>query len=404
MIKQRMKLQSATFGSIIISLLLIGLLNALDDHDVRTGHVQSESQVLDWRSHGGKGFHEWGCGGGFVYATSGDPDILDTWAWKNGSLARQSERKIPKNSLNIVRVEEGVIAHFWNDDRIGFDGMLEEGQDTAKKQWPVAKGWYTTLMQPSSNGKYVGVVWGQDPRDMPRADFDHERTKIGIIGPERKKVIWAKTLVGKDGSYNSIVATAIPSDDGNYIAVAGYSNMLAMVDVRERKHLWTRRPTGEVSLQLAVFSPDSSIVYTGGTSAAVYALDVKSGELLDKWWASPTGKEEYGHRISCIAASPDGRWVAAGTGPQGLVFVGSTATSKLTATLNHGGSTVALVQFSPDSEALASFVPGSLKVWKTALWPQATEATTKPSSPPTRSERSAGGDVPPAPTKRSPIN
>ena len=110
------------------------------------------------------------------------------------------------------------------------------------------------------------------------------------------------------------------------------------------------------------FSADSQVVYSGGGEGCVYGLDVRTGKEVSRWFATTSGKSEYGHRISDIAASPDGKYVAAGTGPEGLIWVFSTVDGKVLKVLNHGGSTVALVHFSPDSKALASFVPGSLKV------------------------------------------
>jgi hypothetical protein len=119
-----------------------------------------------------------------------------------------------------------------------------------------------------------------------------------------------------------------------------------------------------------------------------------TGKTLGCRSATESGAEEYGHRISCLAASADGRWVAAGTGPEGLTFVGSAAESRLVAVLEHGGRTVELVHFSPDSKALASFVPGTLKIWNVAQWDQspgpgspagaqpATSPTTTPATPP----------------------
>jgi WD40 repeat protein len=199
----------------------------------------------------------------------------------------------------------------------------------------------------------------------------HPRTRIGIIEAKKEEINWAATLVGNSSADDAptVLGSVLPSDDGAYIAVAGYGNKLAMVDVAAGKPLWDpQKPWDEASLYCAAFSPDSKAIYVGGTSGAIRALDVQTGKEFGKWWASPTGKEEYGHRISCIAVSADGKWFAEGTGPQGLVFVGSTAESKLVATLNHGGSTIKLVQFSPDSKALATFGDGKVKTWKTSRW------------------------------------
>lgn len=55
-------------------------------------------------------------------------------------------------------------------------------------------------------------------------------------------------------------------------------------------------------------------------------------------------------------------WACAGRQPV------STGESSLVASLNHGRATVLLVAFSPDSSAIATFVPGTLKVWNVSRW------------------------------------
>ena len=68
--------------------------------------------------------------------------------------------------------------------------------------------------------------------------------------------------------------------------------------------------------------------------------------------------------ISKVAASPDGRFVAAGTGPMGLVYLWSAQSGKRLKVFGHGGSTILILSFSPDSKALASVASGMIKVWR----------------------------------------
>jgi WD40 repeat protein len=172
------------------------------------------------------------------------------------------------------------------------------------------------------------------------------------------------------------------------VAVAAWDaeGGVTMIEVATKQKLWSRRPGSNVISYLA-FSPDSRVVYGGGTEGAVYAMDVKTGNRLSRWYASASGKEEYGHRISSLAVSPDGRWIAAGTGPEGLVFVGSTATNKCVKILKHLDGilgSVAVVQFSPNSQALATFVPGTLRVWNVTQWDKTAAARTATTSAPTQ--------------------
>jgi WD40 repeat protein len=233
---------------------------------------------------------------------------------------------------------------------------------------------------------YVSVCLKDDfTTHPPGYDYDHPRLQVGLIGPGATDVTWGTTLVGNEvgGQYPE---TAPPSDDGAYVAVGGWARGVALVDVAARRELWTKVP-GSNSVQYVAFSPDSRIVYAGGTEAAVYAMDVKTGNVLSKWYASKSGAEEYGHSITCLAVSPDGRWVAAATGPEGLVFIGSTATNKCVKILNHGMGTVFLVHFSPDSKALATFVPGTLKIWNVSQWDKTPPPTAPAQTQPAATQR-----------------
>ena len=136
-----------------------------------------------------------------------------------------------------------------------------------------------------------------------------------------------------------------------------------VLDVLNKKVLWQKRPQREVCFTDIAFAPDNKLVYAGGTEGCVYGMKVTDGQIVSEWFASPTGESEYGHRITTISVSPDGRFVAAGTGSEGHVYLFSTKDGKRHI-LNHGGSTILVTSFSPDSKRLASFAAGQIKIWK----------------------------------------
>ncbi len=222
------------------------------------------------------------------------------------------------------------------------------------------------LTQPSANGKHVAVAL-LEAFESPGFDLARQGVKLGLIGEDAAEIRWVATLTSTDAGSAIGIRTAIASDDGAFIAVAAWNYGVAVVDTQTGEKLWEHMP-GANAVKYAAFSPDAKTVYAGGTEGIIYAMDTLTGNVLGKWYASESGREQDGNPIQCLAVSPDGRWVAAGTGPAGLVFVGSTATNKMVRVLRHGGSTVLLVHFSPDSSALASFVPGTLKIWKVAQW------------------------------------
>lgn len=346
--------------------------------------VNVPSATLPWIGRGG-GFREWGCGGTYIYGSSAEPSILDVWEWENHTLVKRHEFPVqrcvhPAWALNgrcffaAVKGARYEPYHFY---------IVETKEDRAT-QCRLPDGWYVSITQPSSNGIHVAVCLIEESGEHapPDRDRNRPRVKIGHISSDESEVNWVATLVGRESGSASPLRSVVPSNDGACVAVVGWDNGLAMIDAMAGMQTWFRQPAGEASLFYAAFAPDSKIVYTGGTMAAVYAMDVESGTELGRWYASPTGKAEYGHRISCLAVSPDGKWVAAGTGPEGLVFVGSTATNKMVKVLDHGGSTVLLVHFSPDSKALASFVPGTLKIWDVSMWDSSQTSTVPVSTSP----------------------
>jgi WD40 repeat protein len=114
------------------------------------------------------------------------------------------------------------------------------------------------------------------------------------------------------------------------------------------------------------FSPDGRTLYAGGTSGWVYAYEASSGRVTMRVLASRETKPVYGYRVSKVDVSPDGTLVAAGTGPDGDVYVWDTKTGKRVVVISSKGSTVSDLAFSPDSRELV--VGGGMRmaldVWR----------------------------------------
>ncbi len=326
------------------------------------------SETMRWMGRGG-GFGQWGCGGPYLYAGSSDPRILEAWEWNGGTLQRAGELSLGDDSLNPAVATAGWCIRTWFDTKGQQPAEIRASnlKDlTTSRSWVLPLGWDCILAQPSGDGTCVAVVL-LEGFESPGWDWERRGVKLGLAGEDPPEIRWVATLTSTDPPLAGNIRTALPSDDGVLIAIAPWNYGVAVVDTKTGQKLWERMP-GSNAVQYAAFSPDAKTVYAGGTEGIVYAMDTLTGNVIGKWYASESGREEPGHRIECLAVSPDGRWVAAGTGPEGLVFVGSTATNKMVKTLRHGGSTVLLVHFSPDSSALASFVPGTLKIWKVSQW------------------------------------
>ncbi|MCX5672996.1 MAG: hypothetical protein NTU94_16895 [Planctomycetota bacterium] len=322
-------------------------------------------QTVGWAGRGG-GRIERGCSGETIWGVSGAKgiEVLESWKWQADLLVKGPQADISKVQgiyiiYDVCVTGGGVyLAYEVHADTIPL--VARDLRSLAeKKRWPGSTSEeYMPFMNSSTNGKYAALAFAR----QGGVDALIPRYRIRLLDVAVLAMSDVMVLGGDQPSENN-VRQVIPSDEGAYIAVAGWDNGVAMIDAKQKKLLWSKRPPSAISLTYAVFGPGNEVVYAGGGEGCVYEMAVRDGEVLGRWFASATGKSEYGHRISAIAVSPDGKYVAAGTGPEGLVFVIEPKTGKTVKVLNHGGSTVALVHFSPDSKRLASYAMGTLKVW-----------------------------------------
>lgn len=233
---------------------------------------------------------------------------------------------------------------------------------------------YVSTSTVSENGRYVGVAL----RDNRGRDIRHP---IGFMEVQTERFHWLHIPLWKDPFYKAEVA--LPSNDGKYLAVAGIGAHLLLVDVKSTNRLWrmsSEEPDdihAEVSgIRGVAFSPDSEVLYFGEGMGYLYRMETRTGKMLGRWEASIYGEpsDQSGRRFQDVAASPDGRFVAGGTGPTGEVFVWDVTTGKLVNVFVHGW-TISLVQFSPDSKHLATMAGSNVKVWPINLaQPKATNS------------------------------
>ena len=311
----------------------------------------------------GGGFQEWGSGPDLIYGTSVDPEVLTLWKWSGIRLRKSSERNIGAMLNVAVMTDDRYVGSARQKTGVWafVARRIQDGKTTAL--WAKPAGWLFDAVGTSTNGQYAGVVLNEDPvRPLPDYTVHIEKLRIGLLGPKANKIDWLATLSGPAGQAQTIRRLR-PSDDGAYVAVAGWYYGAAIVDVRAKKLLWANRPKDEVGMVDIAFSPDSKVVYGGGAEGCVYGMEVSTGKIVSRWFATQSGKSEYGCRISTVAVSPNGKLVAAGTGPEGLAYVWDRQTGKLAKVVRHGDSTILVLSFSPNSKALATFIPGAIKIW-----------------------------------------
>jgi len=324
------------------------------------------SEVLDWPGVG-NGFHEWGQGaeGFFGTSESDGQEVLEAWTWQGATLAKTTVNVPPSTDVTLLpgdrylaSVEPPPGKRDWPLKLIPF------ASPEAARTWENLPGWDYSDVGTSTNGAFVGLVLGEDFNNPPPdRDRDNPRHRVGILDVSTGEMRWAADLMGH--GYNTIRQIAV-SDDGRYVAVGGWANGVAMVDMAQEKVLWIDRPPTEVSTGYAVFAADGQTLYTAGSEGCVYRIETTTGRILGQWWATRRkGRSEYAHRASWLTVSPDGRWLAAGTGPEGHVYLWDlTVPDPEPRVLLHGGTTILMLSFSPDSTHLASVAGGKIKVWK----------------------------------------
>lgn len=139
-----------------------------------------------------------------------------------------------------------------------------------------------------------------------------------------------------------------------------------VLDVQQRKVAWQSTPPDEAALNDVAFSPDGKTVYAGGTNGWVYGYDVATGKQLSRWMTGSGPK--FGHRVYKVDVSPDGTLVAAGTSPDGDVYLFDPATGRQVTVVHTGAGTPTALAFSPDSNSFAMIgAGGNIKgvgIWK----------------------------------------
>jgi len=318
------------------------------------------TQKTEWRGQGG-GFAEWGQTKDGFFGTSVRPFVLETWKW-DGPVPRKAAAFALPPAANITVLPDGrYMAHVSSGGDSWPFVVASLGSNEVLKKWQRPEGWQYRHVGISRNGRFAAVTLNDSDANPQQEHGDvPPRHTIGLVKIAELQIDWVAELTGRGG--NTVRQIAV-SDNGEYIAVGGWRNGIALVSTSLKQVLWNKMPPGEISTGYVVFSSDGSRLYAGGSAGCVFAFETRTGNVTGQWYASRTGRSEYGHRISCLAISPDDALVAAGTGPEGEVYVFNTVSNQKPQLLNHGLTTVLIVSFSPDSNYLASVAGGIIKIW-----------------------------------------
>jgi len=232
--------------------------------------------------------------------------------------------------------------------------------DQVISRWVLGAEFYCQGIRASANGRHLAIWAGED--FVVTHNPSHPRVRLGTATPQSKEIGWVADV--REENATLMIAGAAASEDGRLIAAAGLNNggWVLVADVAEKRILWQRVILGAVKFNDVAFLPEADVVYAGGGSGELYAFGSKTG-LVQRTWSVGDGKGgAWSHRITRVAVSPDGRTVAAGTGPGGEVYLWDTKTGGRLGVPKTTEATTTGLAFSPDSSRLATAGVGNRKI------------------------------------------
>jgi hypothetical protein len=352
------------------------------------GFSQAQEQTIYWpekRDSGDVGVSA-DC---FFYPVNKEPFSLEIWQWTGNTIKSahsiQLDKELMSFSAAIYSPNKWICQLY--DEELGTAFCLADPKSgKITNHWRYASG-SVRLGRGSQNGKYV-AAWDDK-------SFEKDIVRFGLVSADALSFAWAVTVQADGAQTWKITNSVVPSNNGQFIGVAGWEWGVLMIDVAQKKPIWEAScqykpvmreaskkpkatwkeiPLDEVGTNDLAFTPDNKLIYAGGATGLLYGMKTDTGKIVSQWWASPSDKEEYGHRIRTVAVSPDGNYVAAGTVPNGLTYLFSTKDGHRYTIKDGRDVGIDLLSFSPDSKRLATYGAGKIKIWKIA------DVTTEPVS------------------------
>lgn len=354
---------------LFVGIVLAGALASCRNGGTPRPAPQAPAHEIDWV--GIREFAEWGETGDGIFGTS-TKDELETWRWDEEVLKKNLVVQLP-NVIWFVALPADLYLACVEPIRPMAPWPLvlaSADSNEAIRTWDPPSGWHYWHTGASVNRRFTCVVLKEEV-----VTWDTPQHRLGLVDLRTKELTWVSELNGQ-GSFT--VRQIAVSDDGQFIAVGGWNNGTALVDTVNHKVLWSKKPPQSVSIGYVTFSSDGATLYEADAGGGcVYVVETTTGNIVARRYATESGQAIYGHRISCLAVSPDGAWMAAGTGPEGQVYLFPTTLSAKPIILPHGMSTILVVSFSPDSRHLASLAGGKIKIWAV---PASKSPTSKPAT------------------------
>jgi RNA polymerase sigma factor (sigma-70 family) len=251
--------------------------------------------------------------------------------------------------------------------------LLASGERDSARLWDVQKRKRVAVFK-KNNTIVESVAFSPDGRILASVDdscirlWDTRRNRaIGVLGPE--------PLHESPIRFNSIIRSVAFSPDGTLLASGGIDNTLRLWDVQKRQEIFMHKLAQQGNIMAVAFSPDGKTLAVAGTHKKIYLWSAPEQELITTlntstivWkWSVP--EQELIETLKTpaivwtLAFSPDGRFLAAGTGAEIRVWDIKTQTEVTTLRCMY---LVTSIAFSHDGKkVVAGSLDGTIRVWDT---------------------------------------
>jgi len=291
------------------------------------------------------------------------------------------------NQLTAISSDNDIYTWDWND----LDGWPKVGSVNAQKVVAMSSDRLAWVPPTKNNVLVISNLKGN--KELRRLSLGAiRRCKWLEVSPNGK---YAVTALVVDGGSNNRIRLAVTnsdltsisqvvtktigdrftlsdigvSNDGALVVAAGGKDAgwVLVADVQNRQILWEQTVEDTDKLNNVIFSPDGQMVYASEPGRHVYVFETATGKLvkrlaMDKY-NTPANNPQT---ISCVAASPDGRLLAAATEPASNVWIWDVKSGAKVTVITGERYTVSGVSFSPDSSLLATgiLVRSTINIWK----------------------------------------
>jgi len=292
---------------------------------------------------------------------AGEEDLRG-WEWRhlwqltrNGSLATLTNRLARGFSLSFSPDGTSLVAG-WSDGR--------------SELWDVASGSLVRVLADHHKPFFARGVFS--PRQNRLAVTPHyDSVVIHDLESGRKLPVWT----GPSGAGFGVRDLAYSPDGTRLVFYAGNYNgfrdeiLIADAARATVEHRFTNGCNSHRHSGAARLSPDNRRVYLSRSELhnyryAIQCLEVPSGrEIWHSEWLPDSG-------LSTLAVSPDGRWLASGSGFEDVsVRIWDASTGRQTVRLDGHTAWVSKVEFTSDGRhLLTASTDQTIRIWDTRTW------------------------------------